>query len=342
MSGFMKNKWVLLFLAFTSLFGEDGSFWKQQFRSKALMGVDFSASSLIPFTLREFAVQPPLQEFFIDEPELSLFADKYGCVTGSHPLVGTVTEEYVDIDLVQDVLCSLRTTDPILLEWIVDELLAKVMAYRNLREGRKLYLPFVESKKIVFKEYVVVKVFNLWHEMPAFGLSSQDKRYPSIILFRGTDLSLGSKKSWASIFSDLDVKGAGLFVFRECQEELRSFLKEQNINGVKAKAIGFSLGAAFAFYVDIFLNEYISLAVGFNPPGLSFEVMPHYEKLSSSHLKAYVNQGDIISKIGSLPTNTYAISDGTQMGIVEAHVSLMSGNKILKQGSVDLLLENCW
>ena len=75
--------------------------------------------------------------------------------------------------------------------------------------------------------------------MPAFGLVPIEKgKVPPILLFRGTDLSLGSTRSWASVISDLNTSGPGLFTFRNAQIKIHDWLTKVASYGIKARAIG--------------------------------------------------------------------------------------------------------
>src|SRR5207249_1381181 len=132
------------------------------------------------------------------------------------------------------------------------ELLSKVLAYRDLQLGQTIQIPVEIKGKIVLETFTVDHLFDIWQGMPAFGLIPKKKNLSSLLLFRGTDFSLISKRGIASVMSDLDPSGPGLKAFFHARKEIGGWLQAVQAQGKPARVMGFSLGGALAAYTFIY------------------------------------------------------------------------------------------
>lgn len=284
---------------------------------------------------RNFSLKEPLQQkkFSVEAESFFHFNENYGYFSVYHPIVGMVTEEKEDIEvtncLLQSIFAEIKNKDQCLFS--ADEVLAKVMAYRALETGMKVFVPTQDKMgNILLETYKVDKIIDLWHGMPAFGLIPEKKSLPSILLFRGTDLSFTSEKGWASILSDLDITGPGLKTFLHAQSEIKVWLEKMVQKGTPARAIGFSLGGSFVFYTMIYFSDLLNQntlfpSKAFNPPGMKQILVTYWGNIIKKppHV-TYVNQGDFISKIGFLLPNVWEISLKQPMEVIQSHVTLVS------------------
>jgi hypothetical protein len=293
-----------------------------------------------PFTLETYVNhEVDFQKFLADHHHSSRL----------RPLIGVVTQNKEDILPVHQLLVKIKQTikDKNQLTLITDEILAKVVAYRNLEKGRKIPVPFVSKKgKIKLALYKVDTVFNLMG-MPAFGLLPNKKKAPPIILFRGTDLSL-SMQGYSSILADLDLNGPGVLAFYAGQDEMHAWLAKNTKKFVKARALGYSLGGALVQYLAIIEKDYLSQdvrfpSVAFNQPGVSADFIEKWNRLSLDqrpHLRGYIVEGDIVSSVGKLIGDVKALTLDQPLEPLKAHVTLMSLQQRLYAYSLDVSLKN--
>ncbi|MBI2811273.1 MAG: hypothetical protein HYX67_10655 [Candidatus Melainabacteria bacterium] len=272
--------------------------WKYKMRVKAIKKLDHFLNWSLSDRLKKFALVDSEKEYFeIDIPEIASFAKTYNFFSLTSPIIAKVSEGEQDITAVCNVLSSLSKhgDDKKYLQFATAEILAKVMAYRELKIGQVIEIPFKQNK---LERFEVQRVFNLWKGMPAFGLIPLGKNAQPILLFRGTDFSLDSKRGWASLMSDIDLAGPGLTAFQNAQ---------------------------------------------FCPPGVSDSVIAAWEQLPTQRQKGfttYVNQGDIISKVGKLFGTVYAIETDKHLRPLTAHTQLMSAEPRISFSPVDIPKEN--
>lgn len=317
--------------------------WQGKTRVKALRGLDQFLNWSITLD-RSYLLSASEEEvtYYNDVPAIVEFERQYGYFSASHPLVATATSDHYDIELVRDLLECVNSQIAKLEQkhLLTAEILTKVLAYRELKTGDTFNLCLGDSPK----EYAVDIVFNLWHGMPAFGLTpkGQDKAAP-ILLFRGTDPSLDSQRGWASLISDLDLAGPGLNAFHNAREELHRWLKKVTTDGPKAKVMGFSLGGALAAYTYLFENDLMSdePSYAFNTPGFTKELLEQWKELpSSTAFQSYVTLDDVVSKFGRLFGAVYELRIDEDLLPLEAHTLLMLAQPRTVQAVVDVLEEN--
>jgi hypothetical protein len=279
-------------------------------RSNVIRGIDavlYGATFFVPQKPNKLVVP-------ISHPEVAAFVERHGFFSIERPLVGRVTRSEKDIGMTAEFLEKLPSyiDDPEMLQIAEGEILSKVLAYRELKTG------------MAVGRYTVDAVFDLWQGMPAFGLLSAQG--PALLLFRGTDLNLRMRRAWASVWSDLDLKGPGCSVYQKARPKLRQWLK-----GKSARAIGCSLGGALTAYAALFDSDLLSSSypsLAFNPPG----VFKHRAKLWSELapkplLITYTTTGDFIPKVGRLIGEVREISAARRLKPIEAHVKLMFAEK---------------
>ncbi len=257
----------------------------------------------------------------VSDPELLDFEPRFGFFSIYHPIVGVVTESAKDLQVVQCLLslAEEKIRDPFQRSFATDEILAKVLAYRNLQEGDQI--------RFAGTTYLVEQVMDLWRGMPAFGLVPLEGSAPPILLFRGTDLTLTKERGWASVLSDLDVAGPGFRTFQKARPQIQTWLEEKKEAGTPARLVGFSLGGAFVLHCLIEMPELVSqtsLSSIFNAPGLSPTVAKRWkeQKEKPPHI-LYLTLGDLVPQIGTFFSRGYEVKIDKPLQVIEAHVTLM-------------------
>ncbi len=173
----------------------------------------------------------PKYTFRSDQKEFAEFIKTYGYFSDEKPIVGRVTKDNADTCAVTELLKQMakKIRDPLQLEIAIGEAIAKILAYRDLKEGQILNLPRLDQTgRPVFTTYKVDQVFDLWHKMPAFGLVPQEKGVSALLLFRGTDFSLITERGWASLISDLEIRDPGYYAFVQAEPMLRTWLAKDS------------------------------------------------------------------------------------------------------------------
>lgn len=266
-------------------------------------------------------------------PQLQEFANEYGYFSLTHPLIGKVSSRSSDITLITTLLNTAHTArgDPQALTIAINEILCKGLAYRDLPLGSSLTLPIVTDQGVTYEQFTVDCIFDIWHGMPAFGLVPTHEAIPSLLLFRGTDFSFITKRGLASVMSDLDPRGPGLYAFSHAKKSLNAWLKRVHDQGKSARVMGFSLGGALASYTFIYSNPLLSCqpSIALCPPGVSSKVSKKFYSLPAerqSQLLTYVNSGDIISQVGHLVGPVYTLSREGHLKPLTAHTSILSAN----------------
>jgi hypothetical protein len=320
--------------------------WKNSARSWVLHCFDGLLNWSLPESDRTFSLENPLSPPYRDQvPAIHQFVKLHGYFSPYFPLVGKVTLNPEDMNVVCYLFqtIALEVDDLFLKEITTAEVLAKVLAYRNLKIGDQISFPSLDGEgKMV--EYQVDDVLNLWLGMPAFGLIPQGEGEP-ILLFRGTDFSLYTKRSWASLMSDVDMAGPGFYAFQHAQSEIHHWLEKTAQQHGKARILGYSLGGVLAAYAYIFENELISDrdSFAFNLPGVSDQVIEKWNELPEERkhsLISFVNQGDPVSKIGKLFGEVYEWSLDAPMKPLTAHTKLITAEPLFYQRRVDIPAEN--
>lgn len=323
--------------------------WRGRMRLKALKNLDQFLNWSVSEKLKTYAiVEPPVMEKVeLEVPELQTFANDFSYFSPVRPLIGKVSRDAKDLQLVCCLLKTLyeKSPDESYLEFAAAEVIAKVLAYRDLKKESTIYLPIVWEQEIRWEPFTVDYVFNLWHGMPAFGLIPQSSEIPALLLYRGTDFSLDSQRGWASLMSDLDVAGPGLNAFQNAQKEIHQWLLKVHSQNKTAKVLGYSLGGVLAGYTFIYENALLSKrgSYGFNLPGVSPAIIEKWDTLSEENKKgftSFVNEGDLVSKVGKLFGTVYVLSIDNPLKPLTAHTILMSGQSYFFKEQVDVAEEN--
>jgi hypothetical protein len=308
--------------------------WRLAIRTKALKNFDRFLSMSKPSGIKKYPTLEPKEKIENTNEELISFAQEFGYFSAIHPVVAKVTKSREDVDIVCCVLKDIHSP------FARDEILSKALAYRDLKIGNVIMIS-VEDK---LEKFRVDRVFNLWNGMPAYGLVPDRSGVSSILLFRGTDFSFISRRGWASMMSDLDIHGPGLSTFKNAQDKIHKWLEKVDGEGKKARVLGYSLGGALAAYAFIYENEWIAGdCVAFCPPGIAEKVIEDFELLSEERqqdLTIYVDEGDLVSKVGHLFGNVYVLSANRPLKPVAAHTALMSGQPSYFIAPVDVEEEN--
>jgi hypothetical protein len=328
--------------------------WTGLMRIKALESIDKMLSLAFDLKTRSYKLHYPLREntFINAANELIEFSNTFGFFSPNRPLLGRVTEEIEDIELTRKLLAAVHTqlSSPIERNIATGEILSKILAYRDLKEGMKFSLSVINargSSRLV--EYIIDHVFDLWHGMPAYGLMPTEAGEAApILLFRGTDLSMGTTRSWASVISDLNTSGPGLQVFRNAQVELHEWLERAAFYGVKARAMGYSLGGVLTAYTTIFEANLMNrkprqTSMSFNPPGVSHAIWELWNDMTDkvrAPLSVFVVRGDLVSKIGLLFGDVVEFSIDEHLKPISAHVLFVTGQPTYRFYPVNVDEEN--
>ncbi len=287
------------------------------FRSETLEKLDDAYGFFFPANVLTYPSHDP-QTYYNKVKECQTFSENYGYFSEVHPLVGKFTPNKQDIDITLNILKIIheKLAGDLRIH-ATNEILSKVLAYRDLKEKMEIPIPIDDGK---LTTYTVDTVFNLWHGMPAFALLPKDNESASpLLIYRGTEFSL---KGWGSILSDLDFKGPGFSAFRKAQPSIHAWLEKI---GKKTRVLGFSLGGALTAYTLLFEKDLISSAVAFNMPGLSLKNYQKWQTLENlPPFTVYLTQGDFVAKIGRTIGNLRICSLPERMKPLTAHTTLIS------------------
>lgn len=345
-----------------SIYGDDCALYFKELKDPSRLGelrvkAIESWDQMITWALskrnRDFSLAVPLQveEFQVSSSKMRIFDRNHGYFSPYDPLVGSVTQDSSDF---KTTVCLLSLIHQVKNEpqrrFSTEEVIAKVLAYRSLKKGSEIPIStFDDQGNSVMGTYVVDEILDLWHGMPAFGLIPKEKNISaSILLFRGTDLSLTTERGWASIMSDLDITGPGHATFKAAEPKIREWLLRVAKMRKPARVIGTSLGGAFVFYTVC--SEYALVnkslqhpSVAFNPPGISQEILKKWKEIPKElqpELYTYVSQGDYTSKIGFLIGKGLQMSIKEYMQVIQAHTTLISTQPTYYLTLIDVEAEN--
>ncbi len=288
---------------------------------------------------------PKVSNYSPKLPELQRISAENGFFS-NHPLVATVSSGINDMRMGCGALKELYDQGaPDLVQIAGSELLTKVMAYRELKQGQMVSLPAISNGEIVVQRFQVDHIFNLWLGIPAFGLVPVRKNTPAILLFRGTDFSFYKLDGLASLLSDLDPSGPGMNLYNRSRTEIREWLQKMKNQGNAARVLGFSLGGSVAMYT--YVNEYDLLSkqgsIVFNAPGVPEEILKQWNELPAAWKKGltnYITQGDVIPKTGYLIGTVYELSTNQDLTPLRAHTLFVSGQTEFQKSAVDVDQEN--
>lgn len=289
-----------------------------------------------------------------ENPSQSLYqlGQTYRKHSASKGIICRVTNKKKDIEETCRILQLIydEIENPQLCEFATAEILAKVLAYRELKKGDHIPIPTLGSDHCIYmSHYVVDKVFDLWNKIRAFGLVTTDYQCGApLLLFRGTDFSFTSEGGRASIISDLDPKGPGRSLFENAEKSLLNWLKQIAKEKGLTRLIGHSLGGIIVAYTLLHLPVYISkqpheISYAFNSPGISIDLIEKWEGLSLEKrpsYKSFVCRGDIVSKFGSLFGDITEISLTKPLSPIRAHESLLFAHPMCYLYRVNLKQEN--
>jgi len=298
---------------------------------------------MLPPNSRLFQVTDAPYKVFFPSARLKKFSNRYGYFSITKPLVGKVTKDLKDIEIVQELLNQPKEN-----ELVTAEIITKVLAYRNLWEGLEVTLPLHNAHGVITPiQYRVDRVFDLWKSIPAYGLVPCDPMCSPLLIFRGTQFSPFIKSGRASIISDLDPQGPGRSLYTHAKPQLTDWLggvTEQK----KARVFGYSLGAALAGYILIEESAYFSqnpqeCSYLFHLPGIPDDLLESYQKLPDKRRPAfhsYVSAGDLVSKIGHLFGPTTELKVTKPLPPITAHTKLLFAQKGCQARTVDVEREN--
>ncbi|MCK4934680.1 MAG: hypothetical protein KAR79_03745 [Simkaniaceae bacterium] len=264
-------------------------------------------------------------------------------------LICKVTSDPKDLEITNRLLIDVfeNVKNPLVCELITAEIIAKILAYRNLHKDDQVYIPTLnELGQTELKKYTVDKVFDLWNKVSAFGLRGESSA--PILIFRGTDLSLTTEGGRASMISDFDPIGPGKTLFDHAESNILEWLQEMCQNTKKARLVGHSLGGAFVTYALLSTSKYISnkaheISYAFNYPGVSLELSSKWDLIpeeSRPNFKGFISRGDVISKLGFLFGDIYELSINNRLSPILAHELLHFAQPSCYIQEVDVVKEN--
>ncbi|NGX51399.1 MAG: hypothetical protein K1060chlam2_01265 [Chlamydiae bacterium] len=289
--------------------------------------------------MRSNVLENPSEEFY-------QFAKSYRKRSASKGIICRVTSHYKDIERVSALLHLIYSTipNPELCELAACEVMAKVMAYRNLKEEHTIPFPIMGRDGCMqMSLYSVDRVFDLWSKVRAFGLVCVEGDGAPLLLYRGTDFSFLTEGGRASIISDLDPKGPGRTLFEQAEKPLKEWLGRQR---KKTRVIGHSLGGVILAYTLLHESEFISqerheTSFAFNFPGVRKDLVDKWDQKSEKpRFRGYICRGDVISKFGMLFGEIYEVSLKKPLSPVRAHEQLLFAEPHCTLREVDLKEEN--
>ncbi len=283
--------------------------------------------------------------------ELVYFSKSFGRFSSSKTLIGKVTDSEEDFQMVANLIkCACKNYHKAeFLDLTCSEILAKVMAYRNLRINDRFEYPFIDdSGRVKLTTYFVDKVFDQWNKHVAFGLLPDNENAAPILLFRGTDFTIFSQGGRASILSDLDPDGPGKKLFLNSKSVIRKWLQKHSGRLEKPRVIGYSLGGCLAAYTAYFENDLLNQktnfsSIAFNLPGVENDLLNQWDKLTDETrpaFKSFITRGDVVSKFGSLFGDVYEVSLERPLSPVLAHEHLIFSQPIIYVVKIDTEKEN--
>ena len=280
------------------------------------------------------------------------FAKTYRLQSSSKGIICNFTEGVKDIEKTEKVLeLALKAfSNPLHSDLLVAEILAKVLAYRDLKKGMRINIPTLNADETLeLVTYQVDHVFDLWSKVRAFGLVNEKKGCGApILLFRGTDFSFRSEGGRASIISDLDPNGPGHALYEKAKPKLVKWLQNMKKTKGKARLVGHSLGGVILAYTLIRNNGLISarphqVSYAFNFPGISMKLTEKWQSLAKSKRPSFsgvVCRGDVVSKFGILFGKVYEVSYNTPLSPIYAHEQLLFSQPSGYINLVDVNKEN--
>lgn len=331
---------------------DDKKFSLKELNQKHLQAWEGVLTRVLSYRSRTYEVKKSedLKSFHNKCAAFEKFDFKYGYLSKEDALVGRFTKSSDDIAKVADLLHEIYSSieDPHLCELSVAEVLTKVLAYRNLEHGTEINIPTNIQGTIKMRKFRVDKVFDLWHQMKAFGLTDVDGKESPVLLFRGTDFTLTSEASRSSVVSNLDPSGPGRTIYLKARESIRAWLGLVTDTDRKARAYGYSLGGAFASYAVVMDHEFFSKNVtrssfAFNHPGVESDLQAQWEELpekSKPMFAGFVSKGDPVSKYGKLLGKTTQLSINKRLAPIQSHVTLFFSQPQFHMAEVDLEEEN--
>lgn len=302
-------------------------------RGWSLSKLDSLLNVCFPYQRRFYKVQEEIKTYR-SPLNLQLFAKEYGYFSPK-PLLSIVSNSRKDAILVQQALENAMEVQNNWVDFCVSELLTKALAYRDITLQQEIRLPVCNvQNQISLETFVLDRIFDLWYQMPAFGWIPQNPHISSLLIFRGTDCSLVTKRSLASLISDLDFSGPGFRVFKKSKAQIQAWLEGVKQKSRAARVMGCSLGGALATHAFIEYYHLLSQesSIVFHPPGVCQKVKKNWDLLEEKRQKqliTYIAQGDFISKVRSLVGSTHILSVGTRLKPLAAHTLLFSGQALL-------------
>ncbi|MGL4540462.1 MAG: hypothetical protein ACRCU0_05750 [Candidatus Rhabdochlamydia sp.] len=310
-------------------------------RTQILSKLDFFFGVCIPYQKRSYKTQKE-EKTYISPLSLQRFAKEHGYFS-KEGLLSTVSSGKEDIRLVQEALENVMEVDSHWQDFCMTEILCKALAYRDIPLKQEIKIPVRNlQNQIVLEIFVLDRIFDLWQQMPAFGWMPKNPHISSLLIFRGTDGSLTTKRSFASLFSDLDCLGPGFRVFRKSKLQIQTWLRQAKQKTNAARVMGCSLGGALAAHVFIEYGDLLSKesSIAFHPPGVFKKAKKNWDQLeeeTKQRFITYVAQGDFVSKLGSLIGDKRVLSIDAQLKPLTAHTLLFAGQqKLICQNGHDL------
>jgi hypothetical protein len=323
-------------------------------RIKRFQYWDKLLSFLFGYPSRCFVRKTPLEieKFKNPNPNLKYFSDNFGRFSTSKSLIGVVSLESNDVIVTQHLLKIIYDTLKAsrIVELCTNEILSKVLAYRDLKENMKLLIPIVlNDEKVEYVEFIVDTIFDLWQKHTAFGLRPTSVSHVSpILLFRGTDFSLNRQGGRASILSDLDPDGPGRRLYLSCRSTLRHWLLQMSHLGEKTRVLGHSLGGVLATYAAVYEHDLLSknplqASYSFNAPGITNDLFKDWEDLPFKErpsFYSFVTRGDIVSKFGQVFGETYELFTSRPLSPMISHEQLIFSQPLSYMCKIDIEKEN--
>lgn len=236
-------------------------------------------------------------------------------------------------------------------QWMVAEILAKVIAKIPLKKGQFISIPIINAdKQSKMVTYEVDTCFDLGQGIPAYGLKPQstfgfyldgywpsfgshpkENSAPPLLLFRGTDFSVETDSAKTSIAINFDPKGPGFSFFLKANDSIEKWLQKVTSPTQKARVFGYSQGGAFSLYTTIYHPELISQkphepSMIFNSPGVNKDLLQRWLAIPSEQIPrlcVLFPCADVVPQFGFLVGNVFQFNSKSPMELKNAHFPLM-------------------
>ncbi len=302
------------------------------------------------------------KEIVMTHDEIINFENGYHAIVSSHDRVLEKTAKIFEA-------IHTNIKDAELQQWMVAEILAKIVARIPLDKGQLISIPVINGEgKSEMVTYEVDKCFDLGLGIPAYGLKphaaaafsiyeylpffgschKESVKAAPLLLFRGTNFSVKTEAAKMSVAINFDPKGAGFSFFLNAKDAIHQWLQSVTSASQKARVFGYSQGGAFAQYTAINENAFISQkshepSMIFNSPGVNKDLLQQWHNIPAEqkpNLCALLPSQDPVTQFGFLLGSVVQFNPKQPQEVQKAHFPLMLSQDAYSLVPVDTEKEN--